>query len=1519
MRLFTGLISLLYSMVLLGAEPATRFDRLTIEDGLSQSSVYDIHQDNDGFMWFGTRDGLNRYDGYQFKVFRHNPLKFGTISSNLIEVIYQDSKGTLWIGTHGGLNRYDAQTQTFTHFKHSGSQPNSLSNDTVFSIVEDNDGTLWVGTAAGLNRFNANTGTFKRFTSQPDDPQSISHHVIKALYVDQQNALWIGTKDGLNRLDSQTGQISHFKHQPSNANSLSDNYITAIIGGTNNTLWIGTMKSLDRFNPNTQRFERFDFQPSGPININHYGIATLYLDAKQSLWIGHSKLIRLDLQTQRFSHFYKRPSDPHSLGGSQITAIFQDNQGILWFGTSDNGISRYNPVRERFGHYKRQPGDRHGLTYNNTRTLLKGPNLPLLVGSSQATIQQFNERDRTFSQYTDGLPNNTIFTALYQDSLKRVWLGSYNRGILLITADKKQTHFRYDSTNPNSINSDDILSFTQDNQGTMWVGTTAGLNRFNEQTRGFDHYQHDPSNPNSLSDNKVKAIVDDSKGRLWVGTESGGLSRLNRQTQQFTRFIHYPEDPKSLSHNHITSIMQDSSDRLWITTYGGGLNQYNEQTGDFIHYRTEDGLPNNVVYGMLEDESNQLWMSTNKGLSRFNPQTKTFRNYNAGDGLQSNEFNRGAFAKGSDGEMLFGGINGFNRFYPADIKDDTQVPKVVFTDFLLANESVPIQKEIHTDKEKGAFSLPKAINALEHLTLDYTQNLMSFEFAALHFTNPMKNQYAYQLLGWDSHWITADAKIRRATYTNLPSGDYTLHVKASNPDGYWNEQGASIKITIEPAPWRTWWAYTSYAIVLISLVLFGLKAHYERTVLNQLKQVDKLKDQFLANTSHELRTPLNGIIGLSESLIDGIAGQLPQQANQHLSMVVASGRRLASLVNDILDFAKLESHNITLQTQPVNLRNITDMVLVLSHHLTGDKQLMLVNEVPTDLACAQADEERLQQILYNLIGNGIKFTDEGTVTVSAQYLQSNLVIRVKDTGIGIPADKYDTIFDSFVQLQGDATRRYGGTGLGLAVSKQLIELHGGRISVHSTVGKGSTFSFTLPVSSQQAMNDSDVNVALQRIKTMGDDGLQTAQSLSPIDQNCDGYRILLIDDEPINRLVLRGHLSGQNYQLFEAPGGEEALKLLAENGPFDLVLLDIMMPKISGYEVCERIRKDWSVNELPVIFLTARNQPIDAVQSFEVGGNDFLSKPVTKYELLARVETHLKLLESNRNLSEKVTELKQSNQQIIDTQQQLVQAEKMSSLGTLTAGVAHEINNPTNFVHVSAQNLEVDLTRFQQFLIDLAGDDADEEILNSFRSRFAPLHLHLDTIKDGTERIKTIVQDLRTFTQLDNATRKPMDISKALQSTINLVRTQYMELADFEINCTDNSEIVCYPAQLNQVFMNLIVNAVEAIQIKQNQQNDSTITTNKGLIIIKCHRLGEQLEISFKDNGCGMTEETQNKLFEPFYTTKEVGEGTGLSLSITFGIVQKHKGELSVESVLGVGSEFVLRLPVANQAKQPHE
>ena len=1509
------LCCLLFGFNVPAVEPSVRFERLSIEDGLSQNLVDNIVQDNQGFMWFGTWDGLNRYDGYQFKHFRLDPQDKHSLSGNRVTALYVDTKHRLWVGTATGLNRYNHKNQRFVRFNHDETQLDSLSHDKVTAIDEDGKGRLWVGTDIGLNQYDPQLSTFKRFKHNPLNPKSLSDDKILAVFVDSKDRLWVGTDGGgLNRLDANSDTFVHFRHSPLNTNSLSHDIVSVIFEDDKGIIWVGTKAGLSQFDPKTESFVRFKQSALDNHSAHHEWIYTINQDTKGQIWLGTAEgLNRLNHQNQEFSRYKSQSSALKSLSDDYVLSLFKDSKGLIWIGTASSGVSKVNFKHQNFGHFNKNAAVAGSLSGNNVSVITQDSTGQTWVGTWSSGLNKMDSKSIGFKPFAHNSDTATLSMLEYPPG--QLWSATTDGLNQYDLTSGRFTTFRHDENDKNSLSDDFLRTLYIDSTGALWIGTQhAGLNLFDEKNRRFKHYRHRLTDENSISNDYVRTIFEDTKGRLWVGTNNG-LNVLNRANDQFTRYLHDEQKLNSISHNHIVQIQQDSTGTLWFATYGGGLNRYNEQTDDFSHYRVKEGLPNDTVYAILEDNAGFLWLSTNLGLSKFDPRNLTFKNFDVNDGLQSNEFGSSVRFKSKSGELFFGGVNGFNRFYPQNISDDTVPPKVAFTDFLLYNKSVAINPG--ASPKDPVFTLPKAIDALPKLTLGHQQALVTFEFAALDYASPGKNKYKYKLEGFDNDWIDADAQYRRATYTSLPSGDYTLRVKAANPDGYWNEQDTSIKIHVNPPPWLSWWAYLIYISLGIGFSLgvhrYRLqknKLHNEHKMLNQMQQVDKLKDAFLANTSHELRTPLNGIIGLAESLIDGVAGPLPAKANKDLAMVVNSGKRLAHLINDILDLSKLKHRSIALNTQSVDLYSLVEVVMVLSKPLLAGKDIQLINAVPQDCSAVEADENRLLQIMHNLVGNGIKFTDQGTVRVCANETDNGVKVSVIDTGIGISEDKFSTIFDSFEQVEGDSNRNYGGTGLGLTITRQLVELHGGSIEVVSCQEQGSTFSVTLPVAGVKSAITTTLESVAAPEPFIVEKGVEKgvdepiADSDFKVHENVDcaidgsRFRLLLVDDDPINLQVLNNHLSMKNYQLVEAFDGIKALQAIdlaiERKTPFDMVLLDIMMPKLSGYEVCKKIRERYSVSELPVIFLTAKNRVEDLVQGFEVGGNDHLTKPVEKLEMLSRIAVHLQLLDINRNLDSLV----------VQRTEKLLLSEKLTTLGTLMAGVAHEINNPTNFAHLSAQNLKAQLNQFETFIFNLAGDDAEQVILDSFRQQFDPLYEIIATVLEGTSRIKTLIKDLKTSTHMKDTEKSVVDITDLLTSNVNLVSAKFKLQIEIVTDFKEVPLINCYPAKLNQVFMNLLVNACDAMDDSQG-----------GKIEVGCdvrvdESTGEQLEITFKDNGCGMNDETKAKLFEPFFTTKQIDKGTGLGLSISYDIVQKHGGELRVESELGQGTVFRMILPV---------
>jgi signal transduction histidine kinase/ligand-binding sensor domain-containing protein/class 3 adenylate cyclase len=1239
-----------------------KFEHISIEQGLSQSSVKCILQDNQGLIWFGTEDGLNKYDGYRFTIYKSNPDNHHSLSDNHIFSIYEDKSRILWIGTFDGLNKFDRKKEQFTQYKHNSENLHSLSHNYVRSIYEDKSGSLWIGTyGGGLNKLipSENDGSppsFTHYTHDSDKPFSLSNNNILSIYENKSGFLWIGTDGGgLNKFDCEKEQFTHYMHDSNNPFSLSNSNILSIYEDKSGVLWIGTKGGLNKLDREKQQFSHYQHDPNIPFSLSHNYVLSIYEDQSGSLWIGTNGrgLNKFKREKNQFIHYKHDSDDPLSLSNNYIRSIYEDKSGLLWIGTK-GGLNKLDREKQQFSHYQHDPNNHFSLSNSYIFSIYEDKSGSLWIGTYGGGLNKLvpSENDRsppTFKHYKHdsnipfSLSHNYVLS-IYEDKSGSLWIGT-QRGLNKFDREKEQfTHYKHDPDNPFSLSHNPVLSIYEDKSGFLWIGTNGGLNKFDREKEQFTHYKHDPDNPFSLSHNYVLSIYEDKFNVLWIGTNGGGLNKLVPSENDGSPpiFKHYKHDsniPVSLSHNYVLSIYEDQAGSLWIGTQRG-LNKFDREKEQFTHYGEKDGLANNVVYAVLEDAHKNLWLSTNNGLSKFNPMDESFKNYDVKNGLQSNEFNQGAYFKSKSGELFFGGINGFNIFHPDSIKDNPHIPPVVFTDFQIFNESVNIRKDDDAENRHD-YSLAKHISVTEKIELSYRESVFSFEFAALDYRLPEKNKYAYKMEGFDKNWINTNADRRFATYTNLDPGNYIFRVKGSNNDGVWNKEGTSIALSITPPPWKTWWAYGFYIIALISSIVgyiqYRTKTHrkeieqqrkkleQEHLVVERLQRIDTMKDEFLANTSHELRTPLHGIVGIAESLIEIDKGKKSEFLNSNLSMIVSGGKRLTNLVNDILDFSKLKTRELELQKKPVDIKALTDVVLQFSKSLIKKKDLILKNKIRKDIPPISGDENRLQQIMYNLIGNAIKFTESGTVTISASQHKDMVEISIADTGIGIPEDKIDNTFKSFEQADTSISREYGGTGLGLAISKQLIELHGGYIWVKSEIGKGSTFSFTVPVS-EEKVKFVEQREEVAKIREVGEDDFISLKERVQIQSE---FNILVVDDEPINQQVLLNHLSFDDYNVTQALNGYEALKLMEEDNKFDLILLDIMMPKMSGYEVCQKIRKKYLPSELPVIMLTAKNQVSDLVEGFSSGASDYIAKPFSKNELLARIKTHLNLLKIN--------------------------------------------------------------------------------------------------------------------------------------------------------------------------------------------------------------------------------------------------------------------------------------------------
>jgi ligand-binding sensor domain-containing protein len=796
------------------------FETLSLEHGLSQSSVLSIVQDEMGFLWFATEDGLNKYDGYKFAVLRHDPYDTNSLSHTWILSLFRDRSGILWIGTFSeGLNKYNLEKEEFTHYLSDPDDHNTLSNNIVRNIYEDRSGALWIGTDYGLNRFDQKTERFIRYFNVPDDPSSLSHNSIRSIYEDRSGVLWIGTEGGgLNKFIREEGKFIRYQADHDNPNSLSHNSVRSIYEDELGTLWIGTNGGgLNKFDRKSGHFICYRHDPNDLNSISHNEIYVIYEDRSGVLWIGTNGggLNIFDRENGKFEHYQHDPNNPHSLSYDEVYAIYEDRAGVIWIGTYSGGISKYDRKKKKFLLYRRDPNNPNSLNADLVWSIYEDGDGILWIGTHGGGINRFDRRKNQYTYYLHD-PNdpnslsNNIARIIYVDRSGIFWIGTHGGGLNRFDRESgKFKSYQNDPNDPNSLSHQEIRWICEDRSGALWIGTNGGgLNKFDRKTEKFIRYRADANDPNSLSNDFARVVFEDSKGVLWIGTQGGGINIFDRENEKFTNLRSDPGDPHSLSSDHILSLFEDRSGMIWIGTWGGGLSVFNRNSGMFTTYTVEDGLPSNAIYGILEDDHGNLWLSTNNGLSKFDPHNKTFKNYNIRDGLQSNEFNGNSYYKSKSGEMFFGGIRGFNAFYPNDIRDNPNVPPIVITSFQKLNREV---------------KLDVSISEINEIVLSYKDYVFSFEFAALDYSVPEKNRYAYKLEGLDTDWIYTDASKRFANYTTLPHGEYVFRVKGSNNDGIWNEEGTSIKLTITPPFWVTWWFRTLVLLVLLGIAFMSYR------------------------------------------------------------------------------------------------------------------------------------------------------------------------------------------------------------------------------------------------------------------------------------------------------------------------------------------------------------------------------------------------------------------------------------------------------------------------------------------------------------------------------------------------------------------------------------------------------------------------------------------------------------------------------------------------------------------------
>lgn len=1153
-------------------------EQITLKQGLSQSTVFAIAQDDTGFMWFGTRNGLNRFDGYDF---RHYMIEQG-LSSNFIWSIVHDTDNRLWLGTQGGglvernsegefiplndgpkvvvdikvsrnttrgpglwvasldggLHFYNQQEKQFTHY----SQDVSSS---AWSVQEDHDNNIWIASAnEGLARFNQTTRSWQHFRHQSDDPNSLSSNKVWDVIEDSNGTIWAATfGSGLNKLDSNSGNFIHFRHNPDNPKSLSNDFVWTLMEDSRGRLWVGTNGGLNLLDAVSGEFHHY---------LSTREIKNIYEDDAGIIWVGtyYGGIYKLDEKSNKFQLISNNKSDL-ALANSTANDIYEAPNHTLWVASDAGGLNRLSLRDKQSTHYLHNPKDPTSISSNHAMCVTPIYTGELLVGTYSGGLNRFNPETETFTRY------------------------------------------QQDINDPRSINDNSVFDILQDSKQRIWLATwQGGLNQFHPQTETFTHHTFDPANPDSIGDNYIQVLFEDDQQRLWVGTASAGLQQFIPEENRFIRYQHDPANPRSISHNHVYSIQQADNGRLWIGTESGGLNLFDPLKGTFQQYMDSDGYLNAAILGIEEDSLHNLWISTRDGLLRYNIPLNTAYRYDEGDGVQSTEFISGSHLKGKNGYLYFGGVGGLTYFRPELVEHNRFVPPVVITNLDILNQQHhrTIDLEHQTD-----------------VTLEYHEQPFELKFSALNYTRSELNRYSYKLDGFDKGWI-AEGPRRHAVYHQISPGHYSFQVKGTNNDGIWNETPTTLNLRILPPWWLSAWAYAVYvALIIILLITYwrwqrrARQAELDRDIAQRSEQA---KQNFLAKMSHEIRTPLSGMLGMG-LLLERTRLDTTQQ--RYIKSLLSAGNALLNIINDILDFSKIEAHKVELISKPFNLKSLINELLELFHIETHRRQLTLKQDYSLDIPeHFVGDSVRLRQVLSNLIGNAVKFTEEGGVWISVtgkliNHNTASLVIEIKDSGIGIENKRLRTVYEQFTQADADIQQKYGGTGLGLSISQQLVQLMDGRLELSSQYGVGTTarIEIDLPIASQ------------------GDKAL-AEQDDAEYQYNA---RVLIVEDNEINSLALSRLLTDTGCNTIEVRDGVEALDYL-ENHEVDLIFMDRHMPNMDGVEATKEIRSQPHWDSLPIIALTASVSLKDKAECLDAGMNEYLLKPLLPEKALAIISKY---------------------------------------------------------------------------------------------------------------------------------------------------------------------------------------------------------------------------------------------------------------------------------------------------------
>jgi ligand-binding sensor domain-containing protein/signal transduction histidine kinase/DNA-binding response OmpR family regulator len=1273
------------------------FDFYSQENGLSNNQIHCILQDKKGWMWFGTSQGVCRFDGYKFTVFKNDPEDSASLKGNLVRTIFEDRKGQLWIGTeNGGLNKFNREKENFSHLFYSG-RDTRLRDASVTSVHEDLSGNLWIGTENQLFSMDEKA----TLTEIKPSNRTVFSEYFRVIQPDQSGRIWLGTNNGLYLYNQQNNEVQKIDlHQGQSANQ----EIWTIFPDSDGTLWVGTyVQGLFTVNPETLEGKHLIL---GPDNDRSQTVRAVSRDRNGKYWIGtRGGLYTYEKSKGVTAFYYHDEREPKSLVNNSIQCIFHDLKGDVWIGTR-NGINFLIEERQNIQGYKSMPGDDRYLNSSEIYAFWIDKQGDIWIGTESGGINILNRKTGRFRYLlpqqgnANSLSRNCI-KALLDDGKNNLWIGTFLGGIDVL--DLKTGTFRHYRHNPDdsaSLSDNRVWTLLLDQNNDIWVGTSSGLDKFDPVTGSFTHFR------NLVDGQQVNWLAQDSDQTIWIGADE--LVLYEPKSQKITRI---PESTRGM--------LQDSKNRYWIATINRGIALFSRDKGVVRYYSEKNGLANNQTLAILEDDENFLWISTTNGLSKFDPETDRFHNYSLKNGFQNNQFTYGAAYKTSDGELLFGGISGFNIFNPTKIKSGVYFPPIVLTDLKIFNKSVKIG-----DRKKDV--LTKSISETEKITLKYDQNSITLDFASFDYANSLGIQYSYFLEGFDKDWNEPSVN-RSATYTNLDPGEYTFHVKTISIDRKESNQGPTLKIVVLPPHWETWWFRGLLFLVLIGLfyllITFLLNKEklkndlvLERLKAKKLHELDMMKLRFYTNISHEIRTPLTLILGPLEKMRNNAVP--PAEIKGYVELMHRNASQLHQLINQLLDFRKLETGNLKLTLTCGDLVAFLAGIVGSFDKYAEEKEIDLkFNSLKKDII-TNFDADKLGKIMNNLLSNAFKFTPKGgkiSVNLALVFdsdehdqlgdsLDKRMIeISVKDTGIGISDSNQQKIFTRFFQI--DNGSQQSGTGIGLALTKELVKLHNGNISVQSKAGKGTKFTIHLPY---EEVSASELNLSV-KIESQDNQSVAVPVEDHPGESMLTGRKImLLVDDNPDVRYFIKSHFI-TNYQVLEADNGLEGWNIALKTIP-DIIISDVMMPDMDGFEFCRKIRKDERTSHIPIILVTALGSREHEIEGLSHGADDYITKPFDLVILQTKVENILSVRQSLRQ--------KYTSEMLLQPRNVIVSSPDERFLQKAIEVVEHNIGDPE--LDIERFAAEIGVSRMQLYRkLDALTEMTVKEFIRNIRLKRA--------------------------------------------------------------------------------------------------------------------------------------------------------------------------------------------------------